>query len=124
MNVRVQEGMRCAYDEKERVVRIVTREPSSDGTPEIVIYAMKVCAGIVARAWPMLTPRTALTLVHEEKVRRIRGGFGDSRRCFVCGMNTLLHVCGWTADMDGWNKLCMYNLTTLTKCTFSPRSSA
>ncbi|KAL1661182.1 hypothetical protein GGF50DRAFT_90797 [Schizophyllum commune] len=41
MNVRVQEGMRCVYDEKERVVRIVTREPSSNGSPEIVIYAMK-----------------------------------------------------------------------------------
>ncbi|KAL1707002.1 hypothetical protein EV121DRAFT_268853 [Schizophyllum commune] len=41
MNVRVQEGMRCTYDAKDRVVRIVTREPSSEGTPEIVIYAMK-----------------------------------------------------------------------------------
>ncbi|KAL1751003.1 hypothetical protein FB107DRAFT_251759 [Schizophyllum commune] len=41
MNVRVQEGMRCIYDAKDRVVRIVTREPSSEGTPEIVIYAMK-----------------------------------------------------------------------------------
>ncbi|TRM58200.1 hypothetical protein BD626DRAFT_188294 [Schizophyllum amplum] len=41
MNVRMQEGMRCAYDAEERVVRIVTRETSNEAKAEIVVYAVK-----------------------------------------------------------------------------------
>ena len=57
MNVRVQEGMRCIYDAKDRVVRIVTREPSSEGTPEkegaSVSFAKKM---LMALAFALITP--------------------------------------------------------------------